>query len=60
MAKANRGKGGSLERGSPFLFMFFRIPLPLAVEAATVLLAVQLHRLGDVAAVRITLAEVGI
>jgi hypothetical protein len=36
------------------------ISLPSTVKAATVLLAIEAHRLGDVAAIRVALPEVDI
>ena len=41
------------------LFLF-RVPLILTVNAAAILLAVKLHRFGDMAAIGVALAQVGI
>lgn len=52
---------GSRNHGSPFLLMIgVTIPLPLAVNAAAILLAVQIHRLGNMAAIGIAFTKVGV
>lgn len=54
-------RGAPIYRGSLLYFrLFLIIPFPFAVNTAAVLLAVKVHRLGDVPAVGVAFPQVGV